>query len=87
MAIPSAPGYIGVYHVVAKESLLVFPPHDENLALAIAVVLHVFGFVPLAVAGAIALIREGLSFSMLRSSSADVAAAPEPAIPTSLRPR
>ena len=92
MAIPSAPGYVGVYHAVAKEALLVFPPRDENLALAIAVVLHVFGFLPLAVAGAIALVREGLSFSTLRASSAtpapeEMAPAPEPPMPTPLRPR
>ena len=34
-----------------------------SLAFAMAVVLHVFGFLPLAVAGAVALVREGLSFS------------------------
>jgi uncharacterized protein (TIRG00374 family) len=99
MAIPSAPGYVGVYHAVAKEALLVFPPRDENLAIAIAVVLHVFGFLPLTVAGAVALVREGLSFSTLRASSEapapeeasaapeETAAAPEPPVPTPLRPR
>src|SRR5262249_51501504 len=61
MAIPSAPGYVGTYDAVAKQALLVFPPDDESLAIAITVVLHVFAFLPLAVAGAIALLREGLS--------------------------
>src|SRR5213075_2535268 len=54
MSLPSAPGYVGIYHEIAKEALLVFPPHDENLAVAMAFVLHAFGFLPLAVAGALA---------------------------------
>ena len=75
MAVPSAPGYIGIYHATAKEAMLVFIPNDPDTAFAFAVVLHIFGFLPLAVAGAAALVREGLSFSALR------AGAPAPARP------
>jgi uncharacterized protein (TIRG00374 family) len=83
MAVPSAPGYVGLYHSVAKETLMVFPPHDPDLAFAVAVVLHAFGFLPLAVAGAVALVREGLSFSSLQAG----ATTPEPPIATPLRPQ
>ncbi len=84
MAVPSAPGYVGLYHSVAKQTLMVFPPHDPDLAFAVAVVLHAFGFLPLAVAGAVALVREGLSFSSLQSGTAIAA---EPPLPTPLRPQ
>ena len=86
MAVPSAPGYVGLYHSVAKQTLMVFPPHDPDLALAVAIVLHAFGFLPLAVAGAVALLREGLSFTSLQSGTT-TAAAPEPPVPTPLRPQ
>jgi uncharacterized membrane protein YbhN (UPF0104 family) len=96
MAVPSGPGYVGVYHETVKEATLVFIS-DPNTALAFAVVLHIFGFLPLAVAGAVALVREGLSFGNLRQAEAapavlpapvDVvpAAPPEPVVSTPLRP-
>jgi hypothetical protein len=70
---------------VAKQTLMVFPPHDPDLALAVAIVLHAFGFLPLAVAGSVALLREGLSFTSLQSGV--TTAAPEPPVPTPLRPQ
>jgi hypothetical protein len=65
---------------------MVFPPHDPDLALAVAKVVNDFGFLPQAVAGAEALQREGVSFSSMQSG-VTTAAAPEPPVPTPLRPQ
>ncbi len=69
MTVPSAPGYVGVYHATAKEALRVFGV-DPDTALAFATFLHAFGFLPLALAGLIAMIREGLSWGSVQGGAA-----------------
>jgi len=68
MTVPSAPGYVGVYHATAKEALRVFGV-DPDTALAFATFFHAFGFLPLALAGLIAMIREGLSWGSVQGGA------------------
>jgi glycosyltransferase 2 family protein len=84
MTVPSAPGYVGVYHATAKEALRVFGVAPDE-ALAFATFLHAFGFLPLALAGLISMIREGLSWGAVQaggSGTDDAARAPAPPRPT-----
>lgn len=64
--IPSSPGYIGWYHVVAQTTLVQFYNVDKTLALAYAVVIHAFVYLNLVALGFIFIWREGLSVGQLR---------------------
>jgi len=72
MTVPSAPGYVGVYHATAKQALEVFGVGPDT-ALAFATFLHALGFLPLALAGLISMIREGLSWGAVQSGTRDIA--------------
>ncbi len=74
MTVPSAPGYVGVYHATAKQALQVFGVGPDE-ALAFATFLHALGFLPLALAGLISMIREGLSWGAVQSGTRDLARA------------
>jgi uncharacterized protein (TIRG00374 family) len=63
-AVPSSPGYIGVYHFVASWALTQFGI-DQPAALAFAVVTHAFSYGSLVVVGLIALWTGGYSFGDL----------------------
>ena len=66
-AVPSSPGYVGVYHAGVLLALAAFGvPQAE--ALAFALVSHAVNFGTLIVIGAICLWREGLSLSQLIGS-------------------
>jgi uncharacterized protein (TIRG00374 family) len=52
MTVPSAPGYVGVYHYIAVQALRFFGV-DESSGLAVAFVLHAVGFGAFTLAGAI----------------------------------
>jgi uncharacterized protein (TIRG00374 family) len=60
-AVPSSPGYIGVYHYFAKTALTTFGV-DATKALGIAIITWVFSYGPLVVAGVIALWTGGYTF-------------------------
>ena len=64
--IPSSPGYIGWFHVVAQTTLVQFYNVDKTLALAYAVVIHAFVYLNLVALGVIFIWREGLSVGQLR---------------------
>ncbi|MFN0070000.1 MAG: lysylphosphatidylglycerol synthase transmembrane domain-containing protein [Chloroflexota bacterium] len=68
MAVPSAPGYVGVYHALIVVSLGAFDV-PETIALSAAIVLHasVFGF--FLVGGVIYLWRGRFSFAQLLSGA------------------
>ncbi|MGH2355571.1 MAG: lysylphosphatidylglycerol synthase transmembrane domain-containing protein [Chloroflexota bacterium] len=55
MTVPSAPGYVGVYHYIAVLALRVFGV-DDSAGLAFAVALHALGFGSFTLAGALLLI-------------------------------
>jgi uncharacterized membrane protein YbhN (UPF0104 family) len=51
MAVPSSPGYVGVYHYLVVTSLSLFGVERE-LALSYAFVLHLLAFLPVSLLGA-----------------------------------
>jgi hypothetical protein len=59
IAVPSTPGYVGVFEVVIPSVLLLYGI-DKDAALACAVVYHVTTFVPITFLGAFEAIRTGI---------------------------
>lgn len=57
MTVPSAPGYVGVYHYIAVLTLRLFGV-DDPTALAVAFVLHALGFGSFTLAGALIFVSE-----------------------------
>ena len=60
ISIPSAPGYIGVFHVAAAKAVEIFGL-SASAAVAFAIVFHASQFVPVTLVGWLYLLREGLS--------------------------
>jgi glycosyltransferase 2 family protein len=81
-AVPSSPGYVGVYHVAATSALSAFGV-DQATALAFAVLTHAFSYGTLVVVGLIALWTGGYSFADL---IAGVRVAPRPALTPNPQP-
>ncbi|GBD94024.1 hypothetical protein BMS3Abin05_01620 [bacterium BMS3Abin05] len=62
VTIPSSPGYIGTFHYLAMQGMALFGvPGSE--ALSVAIVLHLFNFIPLTLIGFYYFARENLKFS------------------------
>ena len=61
VALPQAPGFIGVFHIATQKSLDVFGI-DLSSAQSFAILLWVVSSVPVTVAGLLFLWREGISF-------------------------
>jgi uncharacterized membrane protein YbhN (UPF0104 family) len=86
-AVPSSPGYVGVYHYLASVALTTFGV-DNATALGIALITHAFSYGPLVIVGLIALWTGGYTFgdvlsgmrarSAKPSSSAMSPIAPDP---------
>jgi uncharacterized protein (TIRG00374 family) len=77
-AVPSSPGYVGVYHAAATLALTAFGV-DTASALGIALITHAFSYGPLVVAGLLALWTGGYTFEDVVKGSRrqpGVAAAP-----------
>jgi len=68
--IPSAPGYIGTYHVACYTALSAFRLPDSQ-AVSIALVIHGVGFFPVILAGFYHLWSDGLSLRSLRIQAAE----------------
>jgi uncharacterized protein (TIRG00374 family) len=67
-AVPSSPGYVGVYHAAATLALTTFGV-DTATALGVALITHAFSYGSLVVVGLIALWTGGYTFSdLLRGS-------------------
>jgi glycosyltransferase 2 family protein len=60
ISLPSAPGYVGVFHAAAVIALAMFDV-PEAPALGYAVVFHACGFIPVTLVGWILLVREHIS--------------------------
>lgn len=73
--VPSAPGYIGTYHVACYTGLAAFRLPDSQ-AVSIALVIHGVGFFPVILAGLYHLWSGGLSLRSLRSQVAEQGAEP-----------
>ena len=68
-AIPSSPGYVGVYHYLAVLALSVWMP-DRNAALAYAIGSHALNILINVSMGSFCLTKEGLSLQSLKSEMA-----------------
>jgi uncharacterized protein (TIRG00374 family) len=80
VSIPSAPGYVGVFHAATTVALGLFGvPHAE--ALGYALVLHAAQFVPVTLVGWIALLREQVSLA----AATHATPAPDEAAPVETR--
>lgn len=67
-AIPSSPGYIGVYHYLAVLALSLWTP-DKNAALAYAIGTHALNMIANVGLGSFYLSREGLSLRSLNTNT------------------
>ena len=67
-AIPSSPGYIGVYHYLAMLALSLWTP-DRNAALAYAIGTHALNMLANVGLGSFYLAREGVSLRSLRTET------------------
>lgn len=65
VAVPSTPGYVGVFEGVIVAVLSAFGI-DKDLALAYAVTYHVATFLPIVLLGAVSVLRTPISFGDLR---------------------
>jgi uncharacterized protein (TIRG00374 family) len=74
VAIPSSPGFFGVFETAAKVGLVVYGI-TEAPAITWAVGFHLISFIPITVIGAYYFGRVGLSFGELRSAGATEGAA------------
>jgi uncharacterized protein (TIRG00374 family) len=61
-AVPSSPGYVGVYHLAATTALTFFGV-DPSTALGIALITHAFSYGSLVIVGLIALWTGGYTFN------------------------
>lgn len=67
VALPSSPGFVGVFEAGAISALAVYGI-DRDLAAAWALAYHVVSFVPITLIGLYYFLRMGLSFSQARSA-------------------
>ena len=67
-AIPSSPGYVGVYHYLAMLALSLWTP-DRNAALAYAIGTHALNMLANVGLGSFYLMREGVSLRSLRAET------------------
>lgn len=74
VAVPSSPGYVGVFEAATIAALGIYGVSKEE-ALGFGLALHMAWFIPITVLGLWALLRAGLSFGQLRGQ----APAPTPA--------
>ena len=72
ISVPSAPGYVGVWHAASVLALAVFGV-PQAPAVAYALLYHASQFVPITVAGWLALLREHLSLGEAAHARARVA--------------
>lgn len=67
VVVPSAPGYIGVFHVVARQTLVSVFGVNPTDALSYAIVIHAFPYIWLIVLGAYSIWHEGLTYRRLQA--------------------
>ena len=70
VAIPSAPGFFGVFEAVAKESLAVYGV-GPDLAVAWAIGFHILSFIPITLIGAVYFARLGIRMGELGAAAAE----------------
>lgn len=80
-AIPSSPGYVGVYHYLAVLALSIWVP-DRNAALAYAIGTHALNMIANAGLGSYFLAREGITLRSLKTDLGAQGQTPEVQIPS-----
>jgi hypothetical protein len=75
VAAPAAPGFFGVYHFACREALTLFGV-PSALAVAYGTVVHLSYWVPVTLAGLLALLRSGARVGELWSAAAQPPASP-----------
>jgi uncharacterized protein (TIRG00374 family) len=78
-AVPSSPGYVGVYHYLASVALTTFGV-DSATALGIALITHAFSYGSLVIVGLIALWTGGYTFADVLSGGRGRSATPSSAM-------
>jgi len=66
VALPQAPGFIGVFHIAIAKTLVLWGQQD-NLAKGFAIVFWAVSFLPVLGVGLVALWKEGMSLSSFRT--------------------
>lgn len=80
MAVPSAPGYIGVFESTVILSLISFFPNKDTL-FSFGLILHITSFLPVIILGAIYTSKEGLDLGKMKDAQKEkpaTEATPEP---------
>jgi hypothetical protein len=70
IAVPSSPGYAGVFEAAIALTLTGLFGVREELALAYAVTYHLLTFIPITVLGVVSLLSTGLTFRAAREAAA-----------------
>ncbi len=78
MAVPSAPGYIGVFEALVVAALSPFYPDQKSLVISMGFLLHIGGFLPVILMGAYCTFREGVSVDKLTQAAEPETTLPEP---------
>jgi len=72
VAVPSSPGAVGVFHVVARYGLTIPFEVPTDQAVTVAFAIHTFQYVMLCLLGLVGLGRESISLGWVRAQAADV---------------
>ena len=72
ISVPSAPGYLGVFHFAAKLALEIFGVASST-ALAYALIYHASAVVPITLLGWLYLLREHVSLGEVRRAPTPIA--------------
>jgi len=67
VALPQAPGFLGVFHVAMQQTMLLWG-QEQAAADGFSIVFWAVSFIPVTVAGVLAMGREGISWSSLRAA-------------------
>jgi hypothetical protein len=65
MAVPSSPGYIGVFEILARETLVLFGM-SPGPALSYALTAHGISYVTLTILGLVGLVQQNVTYSQLQ---------------------
>lgn len=68
--IPAAPGYVGTFHEIAKQSLVLFGI-DKEKALGFAIIIHALNYISITGVGFIYFLRSNLKLKQALSDSSD----------------
>jgi len=88
VALPSSPGFIGVFQLVGQQALVTpFPDRfTPASALTVALLYHIAYYIPTTALGAVGLARLGLSLRSVRTAESEAAASETSATPSTQPP-